>query len=105
MRKLGFASAAHKGNQFPKLDECAINDLVLHSSSDLTFTVAHDNFLVVVNLDNGRCKCRLCLDKEATLVMFNASSDHFFMAAKEKVSIHQTRMLRMLQARSLHYSC
>jgi len=43
-----------KGNHFPKPGECAINDLALHSSSELTLTIAHETFFFVVDLVNGR---------------------------------------------------
>ncbi|XP_014500224.1 p21-activated protein kinase-interacting protein 1 [Vigna radiata var. radiata] len=74
----------------------AINDLALHPSGERALTVARDNCLAVVNLVRGRRNCCLRLDKEATLVKFNASGDHFFMAAKEKVSVHQTEDARIL---------
>ncbi|CAJ1958021.1 unnamed protein product, partial [Sphenostylis stenocarpa] len=74
----------------------AINDLALHPSGERALTVARDNCLAVVNLVRGRRNCCLLLDKEATLVKFDVSGDRFFMAAKEKVSVHQTEDARIL---------
>ncbi|KAL2971269.1 hypothetical protein AAZX31_15G185400 [Glycine max] len=74
----------------------AINDLALHPSGERALTVGRDECLAVVNLVRGRRNCCLRLGKEASLVKFDASGDQFFMAVKEKVSVHQTEDARIL---------
>nr|KYP50676.1 hypothetical protein KK1_027493 [Cajanus cajan] len=74
----------------------AINDLALHPSGERALTVSHDQCLAVVNLVRGRRNFCCRLGVEASLVKFDASGDRFFMAAKDKVSVHQTEDARLL---------
>ncbi|RDX63307.1 p21-activated protein kinase-interacting protein 1-like protein, partial [Mucuna pruriens] len=67
----------------------AINDLAVHPSGEHALTVAADKCLNVVDLVRGRRSCRCPLGKEASLVKFNAAGDRFFVAAEEKVSVHE----------------
>ncbi|KAK7411702.1 hypothetical protein VNO78_03139 [Psophocarpus tetragonolobus] len=74
----------------------AINDLALHPSGERALTVGRDGCLAVVNLVRGRRNCCLRLGTEASLVKFDDTGDRFFMAAKEKVSVHQTEDAKIL---------
>ncbi|PNX94481.1 p21-activated protein kinase-interacting protein 1-like [Trifolium pratense] len=74
----------------------AINDLALHPSGKLALTVSRDNCFAMINLVRGRRSFCCRLDKEASLVRFDASGDSFFMAVDETVCVHQAEDARLL---------
>ncbi|XP_061358161.1 uncharacterized protein LOC133302409 isoform X2 [Gastrolobium bilobum] len=75
----------------------AVNDLALHPSGKLALTVGRDECLAMVNLVRGRRSFCCRLDKEASLVRFDAGGgDNFFMATEEKVSVHNAEDARLL---------
>lgn len=74
----------------------AVNDLAIHPSGKLALTVSHDNCFAMVNLVRGRRSFCCRLDKEASIVRFDASGDSFYMAADETVSVHQAEDARLL---------
>ncbi|CAI8587371.1 unnamed protein product [Vicia faba] len=74
----------------------AINDLALHPSGKLALTVSRDNCFAMVNLVRGRRSFCCRLDKEASIVRFDASGDLFFMAVDKVVSVHQAEDARLL---------
>ncbi|KAJ1437019.1 WD40/YVTN repeat-like-containing domain superfamily [Sesbania bispinosa] len=73
-----------------------VNDLALHPSGKLALTVGRDHCLAMVNLVRGRRSFCCRLDKEATLVRYDAAGDTFFMATEEIVSVHQAEDARLL---------
>ncbi|TKY73006.1 p21-activated protein kinase-interacting protein [Spatholobus suberectus] len=74
----------------------AVNDLALHPTGRLALTVSHDECLAMVNLLRGRRSFCCRLGREASLVKYNAAGDRFFMAAEEKVSVHEAEDARLL---------
>ncbi|XP_052732499.1 uncharacterized protein LOC108330120 [Vigna angularis] len=69
----------------------AINDLALHPSGERALTVA----LTTASSSSTLSAAVVNLDKEATLVKFNVTGDHFFVAAKEKGFVQQTEDARI----------
>ncbi|KOM51968.1 hypothetical protein LR48_Vigan09g062700 [Vigna angularis] len=68
-----------------------INDLALHPSDERALNVA----LTTASPSSTLSAAVVNLDKEATLVKFNVTGDHFFVAAKEKGFVQQTEDARI----------
>lgn len=73
-----------------------INDLSVHPSGKLALTVARDSCLAMVNLVRGKRSFCGRLDKEASLVKFDASGDKFFMVVEDKVGVHEAEDARLV---------
>ncbi|KAM4101243.1 hypothetical protein ACB094_05G129300 [Castanea mollissima] len=73
-----------------------INDLSVHPSGKLALTVARDCCLAMVNLVRGKRSFCGRLDKEASLVKFDASGDRFFMVVEDKVGVHEAEDARLV---------